>query len=320
MKRSPLPLAGAVLVACAACAGPLQKEQVAADAKWVIHVDVDNFKETQLGQFIGDEILERHLAKPRRELERQFNLRFDWRQVHSLTAYGAEFNGRSGANGVLLIYSSFDFAEALDQVRDKLAAQLAGADPPLRKIEGEAGPLYSLKDEVFGAALPGKLFVISKSKNDLEKARQVVSGKAANLASMKTFTTYPDAPKAFFILGVAEAFTQAPLPPQAKVLKSAEGGRVIMGEKDENCFVNLALNAKDREAAAQIQQVAQGLVALAALSQTEDKDLQQLQVLAKGTKINTNDKLVTIDLEMPIKNVIARLAAAHKKRDRRSER
>src|SRR4051812_30111006 len=44
---------------CAASAAPLQKSHVPAGAIWFIHLDVDGFKQTQLGHYFLDE-----LAKP----------------------------------------------------------------------------------------------------------------------------------------------------------------------------------------------------------------------------------------------------------------
>jgi len=44
--------------AATAVAQPLQKEQVAADAKWLVHVDVDKLRSTTLGAYVIKHVLE----------------------------------------------------------------------------------------------------------------------------------------------------------------------------------------------------------------------------------------------------------------------
>ena len=293
-------------------AGPLQNEHIAADVKWLIHVDLENFLTTELGEFVGRELIDAKLAKPARDLQKQFGLELDWRKVRGLTAYGTDYQGRGEAGGVLLIHSQIDLAQALDTAMAKFAA-LAGGSEPLKKLQTEPFPIYAFKSDAFATPLPGNLFLLSRSQKELENARQVIKGKAANLAATKTFSAFPSAAPGFFLMGVAEGFSKAPLPPQAQVLKRAEGGQLIAGEKAGKLFLDLALSTQDKEAAAQIQQVLQGLLALAALSQDKNKDLQQL---TQNIKIGGMEKLVTVNLELPVAAVMSRLTEERQKRDK----
>jgi hypothetical protein len=192
-----------------------------------------------------------------------------------------------------------------------MLAQSGKADNGLKKIETDLGPLYGIHNKAFGAALPGGLFLLSKTREQLEKARSVLAGKSANLTSTKTFGPFPDATKGFLLVGVSEALAKAPLPEQAKALKNAEGGQIVAGEKADNLFLNLALNATDAAAATQIQNVFQGLIALAVLSKNDNKDLQQL---TQATKISSNDKRVNVSVELPVATVIAKVTAEQQKR------
>jgi hypothetical protein len=187
-----LALAGALGLAAPALAGPLDKNHVGADAKWLLHLDVDQLHKTQLGRFLGDEILDKQLAKAQRDLEVQLNIQFDWRQIHALTAWGAQFNDPGQRNGVLVIKSSFDFAKALDSAIERIS-QAVGADHlPLKRTQTDTTALYTFRDEVFGTSPAEGVFVLSKSLTDLEKAREVVAGRAPRLASTKAFGAMPD--------------------------------------------------------------------------------------------------------------------------------
>jgi hypothetical protein len=60
-----------------------------------------------------------------------------------------------------------------------------------------------------------------------------------------------------------------------------------------------------------MQQVFQGLMALALLNKSENKDLQQV---TQATKITSNDKRVNVSLELPVATVIAKVTAEQQKR------
>jgi hypothetical protein len=310
MKTIALTCAAAWIAAVTGFAGPLQKEQVSAEAKWLVHLDVDKFRDTEIGRYVGRELLDPKLAKPSSDISKQFGIEVDWRKIHSITVYGSDLKGHPEANAVVLVQSSLDLAKSLDAVIDKLT-ESGDAKSGLKKIETDQGPLYRIHHEAFGAGLPGGLFLLSKTQEPLEKARSVLAGKSPNLTATKTFGAFPDATKGFLVLGVSDAFANMPLPDPAKALKNAEGGQIVAGEKAGNLFLNLALNATDAEAATQMQQVFQGLMALALLNKSENKDLQQV---TQATKITSNDKRVNVSLELPVATVIAKVTAEQQKR------
>jgi len=309
MKPITLTLAALLsLAAAAALAGPLRKGQVPADAKWLVHLDIDNFLASQLGGIVSRDLIDKHVARQASELKTKFGIDLDWRKIHGLTAYGVDYKARADSGGVLILHSDLDIINSLDVVIGILAAT-AGENNPLKKLPGEAFPTYALKDKVFGAPLPGNLFVLSRSRQDLDKACRVIAGKAPNLVSTKALKVFPGASEGFFLLGIAEAFSEAPWPPQAKILKNADGGQFVAGEKAGKFYFKLALSANDADAAAQIQQVLQGLLALAALTQDKNKDLQ---LLTQGTKIGSNDKTVTMEFELPVSAVMDRVGELSK--------
>ena len=309
MKRITSLLAG-TLTALGAVAGPLQPTQVADNAKWVLHLDVENLLTTQFGAFVEREFLEKKLSKPVGKLEEQFGIAFNWRDVKSITAYGTDFKKTTQGEGVLMIKSTFDFASALNSVIEKLEA--IGAVSPLEKFQSDAQLIYSAKNEVFGAPVGKDVFLVSKSQSQLEQALSVLAGKSPNLTAAKSFPSMNNAPSGFLTAAVADGFqTAAKLPPQANGLKNAESGRIVAGEKADKVFVNLSLNTRDSESATQIQQVLQGLLAFAVLTQQENKDLA---TLVQGATVGGADKMVTLNLEVPCEAVIAKVSEKKSKR------
>ncbi len=309
MKRTLL--LAALFAAChAAIAGPLQPRQIAEDAKWMVHLDVEKFVTTQLGGQLGRQFIDRHFAKPTRDLD-QWGIEFDWRDIHGLTAYGTDFDKAGSGGAVLVIDSTFDFAEALEVVIDRLAAA-GSAEQPIEKLQKEPYAIYSAKGEAFGTAFDKNTFLLAKSRVDLEKARSVLAGKARNLAATaKAPKTLGDT-GGFLFAAVTDGFqTKAKLPPQASGLKNAQSGQFSAGEKADKVFVSLSLDTRDAESATKIQQVLQGLLALAALSQDAN---QELATLAQGARVAGEDNSFRVSLKIPSETVLAKIRASQPKR------
>ena len=305
----PLISAGVGLLALAATlpAAPLQREHLPADAKWLLHLDLDSFRTTQLGQFVCQEILDKQLAKPMADLKLYLNLDLDWRKVNSLTAFGVDYDSKSRDNGVLVLRSTLQIQDTFESFLKRQADAAPPDGGPLKKLASAPAPMYSINNQLM-VALPGKdLVLLSKSRAQVERASEVLAGQRPNLAANQAFSGYPPAPGAFFFMGLAEALNQdAKLPPQANVLKMANGGRLIMGEKKDQLYLQLALRAKSPEVTQQIQQVMQGLIALLSLSQSENQDLMSL---VKATTVQSDKELVTVQVDYPVEKVVEKIAA-----------
>ena len=306
------PALAILLGAATSPAGPLHKEQVAASAKWLVHLDVDSFLGSQTGGFVA-QLFDKDVKKHTEDLNKQFGVKLDLRSIHSVTAYGTEYKMRGEPSGVLMVQSDLPVGNMIEAVM-AIFDGTAGTNNPLKKIQTKPFPIYTMHHQVFGTPLKTNLFLISRSRLDLEKGCEVVLGKSANLTSTKTFSAFPEAPNGFVLLGVAEGFIDAPLPPQAKVLKNADGGQIVAGEKADKLFLQLSLSGKDAESATQIQQVLQGLLALASLAQGENQDLQQL---SQAAKVSSNDKVVTVNLELPVSTIIDRVNSEHTKSEKK---
>lgn len=314
---TPALIAAVILTTAPATASPLQKEQVAADAKWLLHVDLDRFRASKIGSYFAREFLEAKLARPKEDLKRELNFDLDVNKISSITAYGTDYQRNPDANGVLVIKTDLDVSKALDGLIERFAKEAGEGAGPVKREKGGSATTYSFHNEQgFVSVQPGKLVVVGKSREAVAKAEAVLSKKSPNLSTGKAFSGFPEAPEAFFFLALAEGFNEdAPLPPHAKVLKMTEGARLILGENAANLFLNLALKAKSSEVMTQMQQVIQGTVALASLSQQENPDLMQL---AQSVKVSGNDNMVTVGVEFPVENAI-RLLSKHKDKSRDDE-
>jgi hypothetical protein len=284
-------------------ADPLNKQHVSADAKWLIHLDCDNLRQTQVGGYLLNHFVEPHAAELANGLKLNVSLSNILQHISSLTAYGTEFNKGPEATGVLLINTDEDTQKVLVGV---LAAQiLAATNGPVKEVQSEGRTVYSFNNQVFISPQKGGPIAVSRSLGQLETAGDLFSGKGPNLASSKAFAEYPNISNSFFFVGVANVVDLPKgLPVQAKVLQMADGGRVALGEKDDRVFLDLSLRAKTADVTRQIQQVFEGIVALVSLGQPDNPELMDL---AKSTKVSSIDQLVTISVQYPTNKLIARL-------------
>jgi hypothetical protein len=285
-------------------AGSLPTKQVASDAKWVLHLDVDGLRKTQLGGFVFNEIISKELSKKLAELNKDPQkpaMAFDAQKItaiQSITAYGKGFEPDADPTGVLLIQTDGHIQPLIDALLQSMG-QVVGAEsePPAQKVEQGNSPLYKFGNDMFAATHGKNLLLFGKSRKQVEAAREIAAGRTAGLGVENAFSSYPAAPTGFFFLAVAQGFNESKhLPPQAKVLQMADGVRLVLGENTEKLFANLALKTKTVEASTQIQQIAVGMVALLALSQSQDQTIMQL---AQALKVTSKENIVTIGIEYP---------------------
>ncbi len=295
-------------------AHPLAREQVAGDAKWLVHLDFTHFRKTQLGGYIFNEILDKQMPQAESAIKAAIGTDLPWRAIESLTAYGTDFKGDGGEKGATIVNVSTNIGQVLDQALASFTAKMQAAG-------GNAGPapftretvngmtVYKFQEELAVAIPRTNLLVVSKKMSTVNEACGVITGKGLSMKSSKAFADFPAEPPGFFLLAAAEGFAQtAELPPQAKVFQMADGARIILGEQGQNLFVNLVLKAKNSDSAQQMQQVFQGLMALALLNPQANKDLSDL---VQGIKIGGTEKTVSVGLNFPVTKALDHLKQAH---------
>lgn len=289
-------LAAALLAATTSIAAPLDRGLVAADAKWVLHLDMDAFRDTRIGKFLVDDLIEVKLASVREATQLNFDTSFT--KIQGLTAYGPGF-GKEG-EGALLVRTTANMTKDLEALAGLTAVDDEEGNE-ITRLQENPYAIYKFKEDFFVAPDVNGTAIFAKTEDQIEKARAVLIGKTESLA-FNAFN-YPRAENAFFFLGVAEGFNEASeVPPQAQVLKETEGGRLVIGESGENLFVNLILRGKSAEAATRVQQMLQGIVAFLSLSQ--DPEVTQF---AEATKIANDGENVTVNIQFPVENAIEKI-------------
>src|SRR5258708_5032724 len=101
MKFAPAALL-ATLIAGTVMAGPLAKENVDQNAKWLVHIDLDQLRAGKLGQFLIQELIVKQAemaSQKANNILTNVDVAKVLGQLHSLTAYGTDFHSGPDFDG-----------------------------------------------------------------------------------------------------------------------------------------------------------------------------------------------------------------------------
>ena len=201
MKRIALMLPLFLSLLYPAVAGSIPKEEVSADAKWLLHLDGGQFRASKVGGYIITEMLEKQLSRPVEEMKRNLKLDLDLGKIlggiNSITIYGTDYQSPQD-HAVLLIRTSPEIEKILVGFLAGMA--LAGTNFPVQVTQTQEGSVsfYAMQNTAYCAVLPGKVMAVGRSREITEKAAKVLAGKAPALTSGAAFGGFGDIKEAFF--------------------------------------------------------------------------------------------------------------------------
>jgi len=310
------------VAATSAFGAPLDRRTITPDAKWLVHLDVDQLRQSQLGHFVLDTMMAPHFAEIQKKST--FDLHHIIDDIHGITAYGSDFNPKQisispgdapapGESGVLLV----NIGSETEKVVDGLISMqlLAQANGPLQQVQTTPYPIYSFQGQVYVSPHHKGIIVVSKSLEMIKKADGLINGHGASLASGKhlndpsavgnpIFTARSEGTVSELTANNPAAAAMVPNFPQASVLKMTDGGSISVGEIKTNLTASIRLTTKTPDVARQIQQVLEGMIALFALGQSQNPDVVQF---VNSAKVKGEDRAVSITVAFPTDKVLAQV-------------
>ena len=146
-------------------AEPLNRSQISADAKWVIHLDVDAFRKTK----VGAKVLELANTKYRAALkDAGLNFNTDFDKLANITAYGPEFREHD-PEGVLIVKSRSDLKTDLDALIG-LAALSGDESKKIVKSSEDSVETYSVGNDMHGSLVASDTLVLAKPRGSWPQA------------------------------------------------------------------------------------------------------------------------------------------------------
>ena len=308
MKRFAYVFAAVALLAAVGRAAPLDSKNVAADAKWVVHVDVDAIRDSHVVKkaFETCPLLKndsgRHFDMIRDKMG--VDLRKD---LHGITLYGRDTDKTHGVaivfatvNQKLLLEKAAHAADHKvtrhDQIEIHAWTQKCGS-----KTRAAAGAFYKPDVLVFAAGAEG-----------VAAAIDVLDGKSPGI-------TDPMSPLGGHVYSGSILLVRAiAVRPETRcpVLKQAESFRVALGEHDGKSFYRASLVMKSHEAATQVKAIADGFQAIGSLKFSGDADVMKLvdglETTVKGKKFRARWDASADDVWTVVEKLVKK-AAEHMK-------
>lgn len=278
MKTTLLCLLLASGLVSTASAAPLKRSDVPAQPAWVVHVDCDGLRQTQLGQFLLGE-----MRKPEAQAKFaafQVIYSFDPRQdLRGLTLYNT---GTDSQDGVLIVYASFD---------PQRLVTLVNAAKDYQSTTYRGLVIHSWIDEkkkdqprVY-AGIYGDRVIFGQRESAVSAALEIILG-APNLATSGAFNQLGDG--SAYIQAAARKFELPASAPHSAVLRMCKTVRFELGENQQAVNAALALETGSEEVAGHVASVAQGLLSLIKLRTDQPGAVR----LAQATKISQDGVIV----------------------------
>jgi hypothetical protein len=248
--------------------------------------------------------------------------------VGSLTAWGTNLSKDPQAiDGALIAQGTPD----LRKIAESVLLQGTLAQPNVfSEVSDLPFPAYAVSDpkapestrvKVIIAFPPEPIVLVSKSKTQLIKARDVFRGAAPSLAKSDTTELRPPKIKtadAYFfaasMVPVEPLFPQNA--PQARMLQLARSGAIAFGETGPDLFAHAELNASSGQNAEKLTKILQGMTAMLSLAESNDRQLGEFLNAASVTR---EDDAVSLRLSYPSARLVQMTQALRARAEARPE-
>ena len=283
-------------------AAPLDKGQVASDARWLAHLDMQAFQETTIGEFLLG-AFEEEFGGDKSSVS--FDVEGLLGELQSVTAYGAELGIATQGESVLV-------ARTGDKVRPMIDAYIATQElekngkTGFKKLEGKDYLTYLVGNEVYLVFPSDGMVMASRSFEQVEEALAVVEGAARSLDNGDSELILSDTDGFFFLASANGIDSIDGVPPQAKLLQKAKGGQFALGERDDKVVSKIRLSTAGPEVSGHLASIAKGLVALASFTEVGGERLDRLM---DSVEVKSEGDLVSISLDYPAEEIVRLLTA-----------
>jgi hypothetical protein len=276
---------------------------VSADAQWVVSINLDELRESTLGKQLIAQFVQG--AMPKTQMG---NIQIDFQKLQTtigtITAYGTNMSPDPKLlDGTLIVQGTAD----LRKIVEALVLQATFTTPDkVKEVTDLPFTAYSIGGEVMVGFPPEPIVLVSKSKPQLLKARDVFRGAAPSLAQSPTLPLAALLAKSgsgFVVLGslLKEGKLFAPDSPQTRILQLVNSGVLAIGEEDQKTTAHVRLVSNTDDMSDKLLKIVQGMVAMASLAETSD---QALQAFMQSAVIEKQDRTVSVDLAYSSERII----------------
>ncbi len=295
-------------------AGTLAKNEIGADANWIVHVDHEAFLRSAIGKLVRAELTAQGMEEDMQNFATVFGFH-PLDDVRDATLYGA---GGDRKKAVVLIDGKFDQDKLLALVRMNAEhAEFDHGDVTIHRwLHEEKKGEESTHQMMYGCLCDGHLVVMSGDLDVTKRAVDAVRSPSAGAAAELLDAVTSDGNGAFFQVAGTGVGAMAGDEPQAALLRQTEALRLHLGETAGKVFVRIALEAKSQEMAQSMGQMIEGLIAMATMA---GQDQPALAEMVRKIQLSTEGKTTRLRFEAQAQPVFDFLKKQWEQKKQQSE-
>jgi hypothetical protein len=314
----PFAFATGLLAAATAAHAALNPALVSADARWIVHADLEALRATALGQELVAALEKAQAGAMGGTIG--LDVAKALKTIGTLTAYGTNLTADPKAiDGALIAQGTPELRKIAESLllqgtlaQPKIFAEDASFPFPAYTI-AEPGAQAEGKVHLFVAFPPEPVVIVGKSKAQLLKARDVARGAAPSLVSAagSPLGRFAASAEGAYLFAASVVPAENVFPenaPQTRMLRLAEAGAIALGERGENTFARAELLASSASNADKLTKILQGMTAALSLAETTDK---QLAEFINSTTVARTGDAVKLDLAYSSARLTAMLHSLH---------
>ena len=285
-------------------AAKIDKANISNDAKFVVHLDLDAFRASKIGITLLEKIRKDEGGEKLNALAELIG--FDpLSAIHGATMFG---NGEED-NGILVVKHKADNTKLLAFMK---------LDEYYRKTEHGKHEIHGAGDRGDGkrgyvSFVNATTAVLAASRELAAEGIDLVNGKGAAVKQIPTSLVSADKKaKNAFLVAYANVEDLKEHIDNETVNQMAKRVAFVMGESDEKFILSISVDALDADAAENMENMVNGLIGFARLSQDENPEVKDI---LKGLKVTRNEATVSIRFSIGVDKLFELIDPALKEID-----
>jgi hypothetical protein len=286
---------------------PFNPKDVAANPALLLHVDCDALRSSSVGQSI--------LAEPDvQDKLAAVGAIFDFditKQLHGLTIYTTEAHPK---DGVLIVYADFDPNRliTLAKAADGFQSATNGSHVIYSWLDDKKKAKDGERPRLCGAIL-GHRVIFGQNDAHLAEALEVIDGHAPTFSGAKGMPG-PDSGELILAQGEVLKFDFDSDDEKAAIFKMSKSVRLKLSEVANNMTASVRLEAADADTATNIDNIAQGLLALLRMQRSDANAMK----LANAIVIKQDGPAVGLTLSEPSSDLIHMIKEGQQKAEQKA--
>ena len=300
-------IVGCVFLVSPALAGPAVRSDIPDSAKWVAHFDVEALTASQIGRGAMELIRNNASAITQQKVQKAEKIWKIFADVKSLTFYGCTLDK---TDAVVVAKLDYDKADIM-----KLLGIHSYGDHDIYATGPKGQECQGMEKTHFVCLYDKNTIVASRKQERLKEALDLLDGRGRPLRTNQPLSKLIGPAQGSIVVFAAQDVNKMVENLQKKqgreerrshaaALKKCQSLRLEMGEANAKMFTNLNGVMTSNEDATNVQQAAQGLLALAMLHSQDD---ERVTKILQDVKIDLEGSNVALQMQFSVEDILAKM-------------